>query len=131
MTQLPKSIGLVLCDQVIFERETQKPSLIGCFAGKAVRGFPSGPQRFELFAALTDGFGDVTIEATATRLETDEDVYARRVTIRFPDPLRVVHLRHRVHACEFPRAGVNLMALSVADVEIAACRLRVFKRQTP
>ncbi|HVS36892.1 MAG TPA: hypothetical protein VMS17_15135 [Gemmataceae bacterium] len=78
MVQPPRAIGLFLCDQVIIERGTQKASLIGCFAGRAVTAFPSEPQKFDVFAALTDGLGDVTIDLTATHLETDQEVYARR-----------------------------------------------------
>ena len=77
MIQPPKAIGLFLCDQVIFDRDTQKPCLIGCFAGLAVNEFPSGPQRFDVFSVLTDGLGDVTIDLTATHLDTEDEVYMR------------------------------------------------------
>jgi hypothetical protein len=131
MVQPPKSLGLFLCDQVIFERDTLKPSLIGCFGGVAVNEFPSAPQRFDVFAAITDGMGAVTIDLTATHLGTDDEVYRRSLAIRFPDPLRVVHFRYRVLDCEFPVAGVYLVALSVAEVEIVACRVRVYQRGSP
>jgi hypothetical protein len=131
MVQPPKSLGLFLCDQVIFERGTQKPSLICCFAGMAVRGFPSGPQRFDVFAALTDGLGDVTIDLTATHLETDQEIYARRLSLRFPDPLQVVHFRYRVFDCDFPAPGAYLFALFAGEVEIAACRVYVYERSYP
>ncbi len=126
MIQPPKALGLFLCDQVIIDRDTQKPSLIGCFAGMAVNHFPSGPQHFDVFAALTDGLGAVTIDLTVTNLDTDDEVYVRRLPLRFPDPLQVVHFRYRVLDCEFAVPGVYLVALSVADVEIAACRVRVY-----
>ncbi len=116
---------------MFFDRDTQKPSLIGCFAGMAVNEFPSGPQRFDLFAALTDGMGAVTIDLTVTHLETEDEVYTRRLTLQFPDPLRVAHFRYRVFDCTFPVPGVYLVALSVAEVEIAACRVRVYRRGSP
>ena len=131
MIQPPKAIGLFLCDQVIFERETLKPSLIGCFGGMAVNEFPSVPQRFDVFAALTDGIGTVTIDLTGTHLGTEDEVYRRSLVIRFPDPLRVLHFRYRVFDCKFPIAGVYLFALSVAEVEIVACRVRVYQRGSP
>jgi len=131
MIQPPKALGLFLCDQVLFDRDTQKPCLIGCFAGMAVNEFPSGPQRFDVFAALTDGLGAVTMELKATHLETEDEVYVRRLTVRFADPLQVVHFRYRVFDCDFPVQGVYLFALSVAGVEIAACRVRVYQRGSP
>ncbi len=128
MIQPPKALGLFVCDQVIFDRDTLKPCLIGCFAGLAVSEFPSGPQRFDVFSMLTDGLGDVTIDLTATHLDTDEEVNMRRVPLRFPDPLQVVYFRYRVLDCDFPAPGVYLLALSVGDVEITACRVRVYQR---
>ena len=131
MIHPPKALGLFLCDHVFFDRDTQKPCLIGCFAGMAVSDIPSGPQRFDVFAALTDGVGTVTIDLTVTHLDTEERVYARSLTITFPDPLRVLHLRYRVADCSFPDSGSYWVALSVADVEIASCRLRVYLRESP
>ena len=52
----------------------------------------------------------------------------RRVPLRFPDPLQVVYFRYRVLDCDFPTPGVYLIALSVGDVEITACRVRVYQR---
>ena len=127
MIHPPKALGLFLCDQVIIERGTQKPSLIGCFAGRAVSEFPSGPQKFDVFAALTDGMGDVTIDLTVTHLETDQEIYTRRFPFRFPDPLKVVHLYFQVRACDFPAQGNYLFTLSVGEAEIATCRLRVYQ----
>ena len=42
MIQPPKALGMFLCDQVIFDRDTQKPCLIGCFTGKAGERLPIG-----------------------------------------------------------------------------------------
>ncbi|HBI42045.1 MAG TPA: hypothetical protein DDY78_04185 [Planctomycetales bacterium] len=130
MIQPPKALGLFLCDQVIFDRDTQKPCLIGCFAGMAVNDFPSAPQRFDVFAALTDGLGPVTMDLTVTHLDTEEQVYTRIVTVAFSDPLRVINLRCRVGECFFPYPGSYMVALSVADTEIAHCRLRVYLRES-
>lgn len=126
--QPPKALGLFLCDRVIVDRDTSKPCLIGCFTGMAVNDFPSGPQQFDVFAALTDGLGSVTMDLTVTHLDSEKEVYARRLPVRFPDPLRVVQIRYRILDCDFPVAGVYLVALSIADVEIAACRVRVYQR---
>lgn len=130
MIQPPKALGLFLCDQVFFDRDTQKPCLIGCFAGMAVSEFPSGPQRFDVFAALTDGLGAVTIDLTVTHLDTEEQVYTRRTVVAFSDPLRVLNLRCRVGDCSFPKSGSYMVTLSVADTEIAHCRLQVYLRES-
>jgi hypothetical protein len=131
MLQPPKALGLFICDQVIFDRDTQKPSLIGRFAGMGVGEFPSGPQRLDVFAALTDGLGAVTIDLTVTHLDTEEQDYARGVVVEFPDPLRLIQLRCRVGDCSFPDPGSYMVTQSVADTEIAHCRLRVYLRESP
>src|SRR5437879_11673689 len=94
-SQKPRPISLMLCDQVIFEQGTQKPYLLGVFTGVAADSFPTAPQRFDIFAALTDGQGDVTMTLTVVRLDTNQEVYSQRMTVSFPDPLRVVHLQFR------------------------------------
>jgi len=68
MPQRPSAVSLMLCDQVVFEQGTQKPYLLGVFTGVAVDGFPTAPQRFDVFAALTDGQGDVTMSLTVVHL---------------------------------------------------------------
>ncbi len=53
MIPRPTAIGMALCDQVIIDDRTKKPSLIGIFTGIAVDDFPSDPQRFSAWAWLT------------------------------------------------------------------------------
>jgi len=76
MSQRPNAISLMLCDQVIFERGTQKPYLLGVFTGVAVDSIPTPPQRFDIFAALTDGLGDVTITLSVVHLDTNREIYS-------------------------------------------------------
>jgi hypothetical protein len=125
MIQSPKALGLFLCDQAHFEHETLKPSLIGIFDGIAVDAFPSPPQRFDVFAALTDGLGDATLHLVATHLETDRQVYAHSMEYAFVNPLRVVNLRIKVRACSFPDPGTYAFALWADEEVIAQTRIRV------
>jgi len=75
MQQRPSAISLMLCDQVVFEQETQKPYLLGVFNGVMVDAFPGTPQRFDVFAALTDGLGDVTITLVVVHLDSNQEIY--------------------------------------------------------
>jgi hypothetical protein len=127
MPQTPTAVSLMLCDQVVFEQGTQKPYLLGVFTGVAVDAFPTAPQRFDIFAALTDGLGEVTITLSVIHLETDEEIYSQQMTLQFPDPLRVVHFRLRVRQLVYEVAGTYLFALAVGDDEIAARRVRVYQ----
>jgi hypothetical protein len=135
MPQRPNAISLMLCDQVVFEQGTQKPYLLGVFTGVAVDGFPTAPQRFDVFAALTDGQGDVTMTLTVVHLDTNLEIYAQGMTVKFPDPLRVVNLRFRVRQLQYTAPGTYLFSLTVVEkengketiVEIAARRVRVYQ----
>jgi hypothetical protein len=126
MAQPPSAITLMLCDQVVFEQGTQKPYLLGVFTGVAADHFPTVPQRFDVFAALTDGVGDVTIHLRVTHLDSSQEVYARKMKIKFPDPLRIINLRFRFRHLVYEQAGTYLYALLIADHEIAARRVLVY-----
>ncbi len=127
MPQRPSAISLMLCDQVVFEQGTQKPYLLGVFNGVAADRFPTAPQRFDVFAALTDGLGAVTLKLSVLHLETDQQIYVYRMKVRFPDPLRVVHMRVRVRRLVSAASGNYLFALAADDQEIAASRVRVYQ----
>ncbi len=127
MPQRPNAISLMLCDQVVFEQGTQKPYRLGVFTGVAAQQFPTAPQRFDLFAALTDGVGKVTITLTVVHLDTNEEIYAQQITVEFLDPLQVVNLRFRVRQLMFDAAGTFLFALTMDDQQIAARRVRVYQ----
>jgi hypothetical protein len=127
MPQRPSAISLMLCDQVVFEQGTQKPYLLGVFTGVAADNFSTAPQRFDIFAALTDGQGTVTMTLSVVHLDTNQEIYSQGMTVGFPDPLRVVNLRFRVRQLIFDAAGTYLFALMIDDQEIAARRVRVYQ----
>lgn len=62
---------------------------------------------------------------SVVRLETNQEIYAQQVTVRFPDPLQVVNLRYRVRQLIFELPGTYLFAPKVDEHEIAARRVRV------
>jgi hypothetical protein len=127
MPQSPSAVSLMVCDQVVFEQGTQKPCLLGAFTGVAVDRLPTAPQRFDIFAALTDGLGDIPLTLRIVHLETNQQIYAQKLKVKFPDPLQVVNLRFRVRRLIYEAAGTYLFALIANDEELAARRVRVYK----
>jgi hypothetical protein len=117
----------MLCDRVVFEHGSQKPYLLGVFTGLAVETLPSTPQRFDVFAALTEGLGDVKITLSVVHLETGREVYSKNIRLNFPDPLQVVNLRLQVRRLVFDVGGMYLFALLVGDEEISARRVYVYE----
>jgi len=64
---------------------------------------------------------------TVVHLDTNQEIYAQRMSVNLPDPLRVVNLRFRVRQLIFDAPGTYLFALTVDDQEIAARRVRVYQ----
>jgi hypothetical protein len=132
MAQRPIALSLLLCDQVVFEQGTQKPYLLGVFTGVVADSFPTVPQRFDVFAALTDGQGDVMMALRAVQLDTNQEIYAQQMTVRFPGPLDINNLRFRVRQLVYDMAGTYLFTLTVDNEEIASRRIHVHERgQSP
>jgi hypothetical protein len=117
---------MTLCDYVIVEERTKKVSLIGGFTGMRVNDFPSTPSPFSVYAALTDGLGDVTIEVIVSRLDTEEEIYHFHNLVRFPDKLAKVRFHLRLTHCSFPVAGSYQFTLLADGEWLAQRRLRVY-----
>jgi hypothetical protein len=121
------ALSLMLCEQVIVDHQTRNPSLIGIFTGRVVDSFPSEPQRFSVFASLTNGHADGVVKLVATRLDTGEVIYEVQHPIHFPDPLTVINANIRIRAIRFPVPGLYEFILSVDSDPIAQRTLRVYK----
>src|SRR5437773_10358679 len=102
MTPTPVSLGLNLCDYLIVEEHTRKPSLIGCFTALTVSSFPSSPCQFGVYAELTDSDGSGIAELMISRLDTGEEIYRQAKTVSFPDRFFVVRYGTKVVRCVFP-----------------------------
>ena len=131
MQQKPVPIGLVLCEQVIIEEKTRNITPVNCFSQRTVEGFPSLPFPFILFAIITDGLGDMTLEIVIQRLDTLDEIYRASVPFRFAHPLQEARCTFRIRNCIFPVAGrYNVMLL--ADQELVAQRrIRIVQTETP
>jgi hypothetical protein len=122
----PTPVSLILCEQVIVDQSSHNPSPINIFTGLAVESFPSSPQRFSVFAALTDSQGVGRLELRGIRLDTGEQFYSQKYTIDFPDRATVVNVNIRLRNIRFPVAGVYEFLLLIDDHLMAQRRLRVY-----
>jgi hypothetical protein len=125
----PLALRLTLCEKAIIEDGTKDITLVSTFRTIIVEKFPSPPQRFTAFAVPTDGLGDGTIDFVITNVETDEEVYARQITVRFPDRLAEIRLLLRITRCSFPAPGTYEVVLSVDGDWIAQRRVKVSAKE--
>lgn len=105
MIPRPIALGLTICDRVIVEEHTRNVTLVNCYNKLNVEGFPSPPRRIDLYAVLTDGLGDGTINVVVTHLDTDAEVYSFQGRVRFPDRRQELRLYFRIRKCSFPVEG--------------------------
>jgi hypothetical protein len=122
----PTALALLLCEQVIVDQHSRNPSPINIFTGLAVEQFPSDPQRFSVFAALTDSQGDGRLELRAIRLDTGDQFYGQQHPVHFPNRATVVNVNIRVRGVRFPVAGVYEFLLLIDGSLVAQRKLRVY-----
>jgi len=125
----PTALGLTICEKVIIEEGTRNATLVSTFTKLTVSEFPSPPQRFAVYAVLTDGAGDATIDLVVARLDTAEDVYKRRQRVRFLNKLMEVVVLFRVRDCSFPAPGRYQATLLVNGEWVAQRRFHIAAKE--
>jgi hypothetical protein len=113
MSPLPVALSLTVCEKVIVEERTRNITLVSTFTKLVVDHFPTPPQRFSAFAVLTDVSGRGTIGLAVTSLETNVEIYSRRLSVNFQDRLAEVPILFRVLECAFPKPGRYQVSLSL------------------
>ena len=119
MPNVPTASGLLVCEQVIIDKRTENVTPVNCFTTLRVERFPSEPQRFSVFALLTDGFDEVRLDVIISNLADDELVYRESQRLRFGNRLQQVRFIYRVTRCIFPAAGVYEVQL-LAEGQLVA-----------
>lgn len=69
----PKLLAALICDQVIRDRTTLKPSLIGVFSDIHASKFPVVHPRMALFFQLTNGHGKVELTIKLVDVGNNEE----------------------------------------------------------
>jgi hypothetical protein len=121
----PLTVGLTLCHYVMVEEGTKNVSLIGGFSKFRARKFPFTPSPFCVYTSLTGGHDTGELELAVTNLQTDEEVFALRRPLTFPDRLTKVSVLFRLNNCRFPAEGFYLMTLLMDGEWVAQLRFQV------
>jgi hypothetical protein len=131
MAQGPVAISLFLCEQVIIDAETWNVTPVNCFSRRTVEHSPPEPIPFVLFAVLTDGSGEISLEVRIHRLDTMDQMARLVRRYRFEDPLQEVRFILRVRGSSFPVPGHYQITL-LADNEILGQRkLVILQKEAP
>ena len=102
----PLALALIVADDVYVCPATQKKSLLGMFSSIHPRSFPAVLGRFVVYAAMTDGYGNVPIQM---RLVDAEELRGPLLDLsaecQFPDPRSVGELIWQSRGVSFPEPG--------------------------
>jgi hypothetical protein len=123
--QRPSALGLFLCDQVIFDRDNGKPTLVGIFDAIRCNQFPSPIKPMDAYAVITDGQGTVTLDLVVSSIESGEAITALSMEQDLSDPLAICHVRFRIRAPSFAAPGQYLFELLADGEPICHRRLHV------
>lgn len=128
MSQRPAAIGILVCEQVIVEENTQNLTPVNSFRRRIVEQFPSEPFSFVVLAILNDGVGEIRLDLTISRLDLDEDVYKRSMVVRFGHQLQEGRCLFRIRDCSFPVPGAYEIALFADNELIAQRKIHLVKK---
>ena len=133
MTDAPSPIGLaiVICDQIIEDKLTNKKSLIGIFNQIGAGQFPCRHPRLAVFVSLTEGRGSSTARLRITHDESNQSVADINGQITFPDIHSVVELNFDLVGLTFPQPGLYSIEFYCDDALVLERRFHVMQMQQP
>lgn len=102
---IPQCLAMVLCDQIITDRETGKHVIVGTFSRIVVGALPATHPAMWVFVALTEGRGRYNGEIRLTHAETEQMLFKAEGPLDFDDPLQVLEIGMAVPPLRFQHAG--------------------------
>ena len=130
MSQRPAAIGLLVCEQVIVEENTQNLTPVNAFRRRVVQKYPSEPIGFVVLAILNDGAGEIRLDLVISRLDIDEDFYRQSMVVRFGHQLQEGRCLFRFRDCSFPVPGTYEVALFADKELIAQRKIQITQKET-
>ncbi len=129
----PTGLAIVICDQIIEDKQTHKKSLIGIFNQIGAGRFPCRHPRMAVYVSLTEGR-----EAYAVRLrvgfeETGQTIGEVTGQIEFANIHAVAELHFNLVNLTFPQPGLYAIEFYCDDLLVLERRFQVLQinPQTP
>jgi hypothetical protein len=130
-TEKPSPLGLaiVVCDQIIEDKHTNKKSLIGIFNQIATNSFPCRHPKMCVFVSLTEGRGSCAARLRIAHEQRQDAVAEVKGQIHFPDIHAVVELNFDLVGLVFPQPGLYAIEFYCDDALILERRFHVIQMQ--
>ena len=123
----PTLVSLILCEQIIDDRITNKKSAIGLFNMILVPTLPVTLHQMVVLASLTEIEGQVDLELRLIR-DTDNAVLFRtQGPVKAPSPLATVDLVFRMQGIKIPVAGQYAFEVLFAGELLSRRRFQVLQ----
>lgn len=129
----PTGLAIVVCDQIIEDKTTNKKSLIGTFNNLASPSFPCRHPQMSVFVSLTEGRGAYTARLRIANDETGDVVADVNGQIQFPDVHAVAELAFNFVGLQFQKPGLHSIEFYCDDTLVLERRFHVtqIKQQSP
>lgn len=125
----PTVVSLLICDQVIDDKLTNKKSAIGLFNMIVVPQVPASINHVAVLASLTEIVKEVQVELRLTRDNDDLVLFSTKGPIKAPNPLAVADLMFSMQGLRVPTAGQYAFEILNNGSVLARRRFQVIVRQ--
>jgi len=102
----PVLLSVIICDWVIIDRITDKPSIIGAFETISAPSYPARHPRLALFCQLTNGHGKAKIAVRLVDVQKeDKMLFEGSVEHEFKDVREMATFTFDIGGIVFPNPG--------------------------
>ncbi len=102
----PALLSMVICDQVIREQGTKKPSLIGLFANINSTTFPCIHPQLYVYITVVGGRGKQVGKLRFVRDDPSTPIMQAQGDVQFPNPVATVDMEFCLKKLRFEKAGL-------------------------
>ncbi len=127
----PSGLAIVVCDQIIEDKHTNKKSLIGIFNNIASPSFPCRHPQLCVFVSLTEGRGTYDARLRIANEETGTAVAEVKGQIQLNDIHAVVEVNFNLLGLEFQQPGLYSIEFYCDDALILERRFHVVQAKPP
>ncbi|QOJ15759.1 MAG: hypothetical protein HRU75_14420 [Planctomycetia bacterium] len=125
---LPTLVSLLICDQVIDDKLSNKKSAIGMFNAVLVPQTPTTIQQMAVLASVTELTARVEMEIRLVRDADNSIIFSGRGFVEAPNPLAVVDLLFSLQGIQLPAPGQYAFEILVGGEPLGRRRFQVFVR---
>jgi hypothetical protein len=124
----PRCKALLLCEQIIIDAQSERPSLINIFDAVHAEEFPAEIGPLKIFAKVTERIGNCGFSFEIRDLQNGSSILdIPRIDVHFDDRFQLVNIVAGVNSLSIPRPGAYDLILFAASDEVERQRFEVLE----